>query len=165
MISAIDNTLLSGAAPSTSASTGSATTFDAAMIAAQKAKAKEEAHQSDMDSIREKGFTDWVRDTRIEKLKEELRKKIMAGMGLDEDSLSKMESVVQQVLRQKIEEAVQQQLDQAMQEEEKAKTGQQQTAQATTTQTSTGQSGKKDQDGISCPVIPALMGAGGVSLF
>lgn len=166
MISAIDNTLTAlsaGQGNSTSDSTG--TGFDAALDAAQKAQARQQAHEDEMATIRDKGFTAWARDTRIEKLKEELRKKVMAEMGLDSDSLSKMESAVQQILKQKIEEEVDKRLEQSLAEEDQGNgttTAGQQTANAQNQQSD---SGKKFQGGISCPVIPALMEAGGESLF
>lgn len=161
MISAIDGTTLSvqglGAAPASSGQGG----FDAALAAANKAQAKQTAHDSEMDAIREKGFSAWVRDMRIEKLKEELRKKVMASMGLDEDSLAQMEPMVQKILEQKIQDEVEKQLAQVLQEEQ----GQQQADNGpgrSVAQQSTDQAGKNDRRGISCPVIPALAGAEGV---
>lgn len=162
MISTIDNAAVTMplAASPLGTSTGGAGGFDAALQAAQKAQARQQAHESDMDAIKEKGFTAWVRDTRIEKLKEELRKKIMAEMGLDEDSLAKMEPVIQQILEQKIQEEVEKQLQQALKEEEnQGAPGQ------SVVQQAAAQAGKNDRRGISCPVIPALMEAGGTSIF
>ena len=163
MISGIDdNTTLSAVTGLTNSGTQGTggNEFNAALKASQKADARQKAHESEMDAIKEKGFTNWVRDTRIEKLKEELRKKIMAQMGLDEDSLSKMEPVVQQILEQKIQEAVEEQLQQALKEEEQQNASGQSVAQQTTEQ-----AGKNDRRGISCPVIPALAQAGGVPIF
>jgi hypothetical protein len=167
MISGIDdNTTVSAVAGlTTSATQGTGgSDFNAALKASQKADARQKAHESEMDAIKEKGFTNWVRDTRIEKLKEELRKKIMAQMGLDEDSLSKMEPVVQQILEQKIQEAVEEQLQQALKEEEQQQQQQGAPGQSVAQQT-TEQAGKNDRRGISCPVIPALAQAGGIPIF
>ncbi|CDK98049.1 protein of unknown function [Magnetospirillum gryphiswaldense MSR-1 v2] len=163
MISGIDNDsaamAMTMAASPVGASTGG-TGFDAALQAAQKAQARQQAHESEMESIKDKGFTAWVRDTRIEKLKEELRKKVMAEMGLDEDSLAKMEPVIQKILEQKIQEEVEKQLQQALKEEEKQGAPGQSVAQQ-----AADQAGKNDRRGISCPVIPALVDSGGVSIF
>lgn len=168
MISAIDSVLAQGqgssAASTTAGGTDTGGGFDAALKAAQKAKANQQAHQSEMDEIREKGFYSWVRDMRIEKLKEELRKKVMASMGLDEESLSKMEPMIQKILEQKIQDEVEKQLAQVLAEEEQ----QQQSANApsqSVAQQTNAQAGKNDRQGISCPVIPALAGAEGVVVF
>lgn len=84
--------------------------FDDALAAAQRAKASQDAQDADLASIRSKGFTAWARDTRIEKLKEELRRKVMSQMGLTEDDLSKVSDAIRQVLEQKIKEEVEKQL-------------------------------------------------------
>lgn len=162
MISGIDNDNAALTLTPTSSPVGASTGggFDAALQAAQKAQARQQAHESEMDAIKEKGFSAWVRDTRIEKLKEELRKKIMAEMGLDEESMAKMEPVIQQILEQKIQEEVEKQLQQALKEEE-----QQGAPGQSVVQQAANQAGKNDRRGISCPVIPALVEAGGVSIF
>ncbi|MGE4279494.1 MAG: hypothetical protein AB7G62_07900 [Magnetospirillum sp.] len=171
MISTIDTTGGLTALTSTSSATWSEQSggFDAALAAAQKVAAKQQAHQSEMDEIREKGFSNWVRDMRIEKLKEELRKKIMASMGLDEESLAKMEPMIQQILEQKIQEEVEKQLAQALKEEDEKNgaSGQQagQGSSRTIAQQATAQAGKNDRQGKTCPVIPALAGAEGVIIF
>lgn len=166
MISSIDdNTTLSAAAGLTTSGTQGTggNEFNAALKASQKANARQKAHESEIAEIKEKGFTNWVRDTRIEKLKEELRKKIMAQMGLDDDSMAKMEPVVQQILEQKIQEEVEKQLQQALKEEEQQQ--QQGAPGQSVAQRTTEQAGKNDRRGISCPVIPALAQAGGVPVF
>lgn len=143
------------AAPTTT--TGDKVAFDAALKAAQQAAQRQSAHESEMASIRDKGFTDWARDTRIEKLKEELRRKVMAEMGVDEEQLGRMSAVVQQVLEQKIEEEVEKRLQQQLAEENgdpAAKADAQQP-----------QAGKNDRQGMNCPVIPALVWPGGESLL
>lgn len=164
MISGIDNdnaTIAMTMATSPVGASSGGTGFDAALQAAQKAQASQQAHESEMEAIKEKGFTAWVRDTRIEKLKEELRKKIMAEMGLDENSLAKMEPVIQQILEQKIQEEVEKQLQQALKEEEEKQGAPGQSV----AQRAADQAGKNDRRGISCPVIPALVDSGGASIF
>ena len=150
MINAIDGNAVLGQAtslPTPSAQDGG---FDAALAAAHKAEASQKAHDSEMEAIRDKGFSAWVRDMRIERLKEELRKKVMAAMGLDEDSLAQMEPMVQKILERKIQDEVEKQLAQVLQEEDEGRQR---------------QAGKNDRRGISCPVIPALAGAEGVVVF
>jgi len=163
MISVTDSATSLGAFSTTdsTSSTDQSGAFGAALAAAQKAAAKQQAHQSEMDSIKEKGFTNWVRDMRIEKLKEELRKKIMASMGLDEESLAKMEPMIQKILEQKIQEEVEKQLAQALKEEEQKNGAPGQSV----AQQASAQPGKNDRQGKTCPVIPALAGAEGVIVF
>ena len=136
--------------------------FDAALKAAQKAEADRKAHASELESIKTKGFSNWVRDTQMEKLKEELRKRVMAEMGVSEDDLSKLSSVMREILEKKIQEEV----DKRMQEE----TAKQQDEQnggktASLTKQAEQQTGKNDRNGKDCPVIPALSWPGGASVF
>lgn len=148
----------------TTTSSGSELTgggFDAALKAAQKADAEKKARASELESIKTKGFSNWVRDTQIEKLKEELRKKVMAEMGVDEHDLSKLSSVMREILEKKIQEEV----DKRM-EEETAKQQEQNGGKITSlTQQAQQQTGKNDRDGKDCPVIPALSWPGGASVF
>ncbi|MCA1908613.1 MAG: hypothetical protein LDL39_09650 [Magnetospirillum sp.] len=163
MVSAIDSSTALAAVSTSSSSTSTEQNgaFGAALAAAQKAAARQQAHESEMDAIKEKGFTNWVRDMRIEKLKEELRKKIMASMGLDEESLAKMEPMIQKILEQKIQEEVEKQLAQVLKEEEQQNGAPGQSA----AQQASAQPGKNDRQGKTCPVIPALAGAEGVIIF
>lgn len=160
MINSITNPslpTLTGGGTSTTATSSTKGGFDAALMAARRAEQAAEARASELDAIKTKGFSTWVRDTQIEKLKEELRKKVMAEMGVDDDSLSKLTSVMREILEKKIQEEV----DKRLQEETaKQQDGQDQTKVATAQQT-----GKNNQDGKTCPVIPALSWPGGASLF
>ncbi|HSV29122.1 MAG TPA: hypothetical protein VLL76_06170 [Candidatus Omnitrophota bacterium] len=157
MIDPVNNTQsLSFTAPAKPAE-ATANPFDAALKAAQKAAASEEAHKKEIEAIKQHGFTDWVRDTQIEKLKEELRKKVLAAMGLDEDQLGRMSAAVQQVLEQKIQEEVERQLEEiAAQEQGK---GQSVVANAAKPV------GNNDPQGKKCPVIPGLAWPGGASVL
>ena len=131
--------------------------FSAALDAERKAEQARQARTNELDAIKSKGFSAWVRDTQIEALKEKLRKQVMADMGIDEDSLSKLSSVMQEILEKKIQEEI----DRRMQEQTaKDENGQDKTAVATAQQT-----GKNDRDGKNCPVIPAVSWPGGVSVF
>jgi hypothetical protein len=165
--------------------------FDAALAAAQRAEAAANARQSEVDEIRKKGFTAWVRDTRIEKLKEELRKKVMAELGVSEDSIATLSSAIRQVLEEKIKAEVEKRLTQLQGNSDansasdssasSTSTGKEGSASARTTLLAA-QEGSKPQDnpdpvfnphdedpsgkpGKSCPVIPALSMPGGASLF
>lgn len=129
------------------------TRFDAALKAAQAAAQRSEARESEREAIVEKGFSTWVRDTKMEQLKEKLRKLVMADMGVDADSLNRLDAAMRQILEKKIEEEVQRRMAEAAKEEDAdGKAAQQQPV------------GKKDHGGISCPVIPALVWPGGESL-
>lgn len=133
--------------------------FDAALKAAQQAAARDEARRQEMEAIREKGFGDWVRDMRIEKLKEELRRRIMAEMGIAEEDLAKMTDAMREILEAKIREAV----DQAVQQELARQEGGEKAA--ATTPSPQEAPGKDDPPGKKFPVIAALVQAGGESLF
>ncbi|OJX79344.1 hypothetical protein [Magnetospirillum sp. 64-120] len=166
MISGIDSTsLVGGSSFGTSATSSQTGGFDAALAAAQKAAARQQAHETEMDAIKEKGFSNWVRDMRIEKLKEELRKKVMAAMGLDEDSMAAMDPMVQKILEQKIQDEVDKQLAQVLKDEEMKNGGNGQAPSQTVAQQATAQAGNNDRRGKTCPVIPALAGAEGVVIF
>lgn len=145
-------------APGT-ATSAEAPKFGAALEAAERAEAAAAARLRELDAIRDKGFGDWVRDTRIAKLKEELRKKVMAGLGVDEDGLSRMDSIVRRIIEQKIQEEVERQLDQVMAKEQDG------TNVATDQGTPSPQPGKNDLPGRKVPVIPALVWPGGESIL
>jgi hypothetical protein len=154
MISSITGMLAASASPASSSPPSGGCGFDAAMQAANAAASQQEAHRKEMAAIAEKGFSAWVRDTRMEKLKEELRKTVMAEMGMDPDQMSKMDAVARQLIEQKIEEEITRRMEQAMQED-----GGQKPAQGVA------QLGKNVRSGPACPVIPALIDPGGESLF
>lgn len=164
MIDAISKQSQSAATGTGTAAAGGAlgefgSALSAAQQAAQKAEAQQQQRASELDAIKSKGFSAWVRDTQIEALKEKLRKQVMADMGVDDDSLSRLSAVMREILEKKIQEEVERRM-----QEETAKNGdgkdQDQTKVAATQQ-----AGKKDQDGKTCPVIPALSWPGAASLF
>lgn len=140
-------------------------TFDAALIAAQKAEERKRQHATELDDIKSKGFSAWVRDKQLEELKEKLRRQVMADMGLNEDSLSRLSAAMREILEQKIQEEVEKRMQEEMakdqdKEQEKGVTG------VAAKTAAAHQPGKNDQqDGKSCPVIPALAWPGGASLF
>ena len=131
--------------------------FSAALDAERKAEQARQARTNELDAIKSKGFSAWVRDTQIEALKEKLRKQVMADMGIDEDSLSKLSSVMQEILEKKIQEEI----DRRMQEQ----TAKDESGQDKTTVATAQQPGKNDRNGKNCPVIPAVSWPGGVSVF
>lgn len=172
-------------------STGSG--FDAAVNAANRAAAKKQAQDNELAQIREKGFTAWVRDTQMEKLKEELRKKIMSEMGLTEDDLGKMGAVLRQTLESQIKDQVEKRLAATLASGESASSSDQsasnandnqakgstvtkiakatttvlaaqEQASATSSPTQTEEE-KKDRQGSFGMVIPALAMPGGGSLL
>lgn len=174
MINPVDGAMTAStrSRPGTGADGQGGATFGAALEAAQRAAARREQHDREMNAIADKGFTDWARDTQIEKLKEKLRRKIMAQMGLDENSLSLMTPVMQEILQRKIEEELERQLAEAMPDPRdgggrdtprtEAATS---PAPAQATPARQDQPGKNDRDGKTCPVIPVLAWPGGPSLF
>lgn len=126
--------------------------FDAALKAAREAAARAEARDNEREAIVEKGFSAWVRDTKMEQLKEKLRRLVMAEMGVDAESLSRLDATMRQILEQKIEAEVQRRMAEASQEGDGAK--------------GADQPGKKDRvAGNSCPLVPTLAWPGGASLF
>lgn len=167
MIDAITTNALSSASAGTGTTTGSTTGFDTALTAAQQAaqqaKQREQAHASELDAIKSKGFSAWVRDSQIEALKEKLRKQVMADMGIDDDSLSRLSSVMREILEKKIQEEIERRMQEQTAKDE---TGQNQTVTQNQSKTEAAQqTGKNDRDGKSCPVIPALSWPGAASLF
>ncbi|MCR6632402.1 MAG: hypothetical protein NVV74_21455 [Magnetospirillum sp.] len=130
--------------------------FDAALTAAQKAEEDRKQWASDLQSIKDKGFSAWARDTQIEALKEKLRQQVMSEMGIDEDSLGKLSSTMQEILEKKIQEEV----DKRLQEEQAKTEGKDKDKVAGAQQV-----GKNDQDGKTVPVIPALSWPGAAALF
>ncbi|MDK9722185.1 MAG: hypothetical protein OEL53_13490 [Rhodospirillales bacterium] len=142
--------------------------FDAALQAASKAEARASARQSEVQAIREKGFRQWVGEMQIEKLKEELRKKIMAAMGVSEEDLAQMAPAVQLILERKIQEAVENQLEEELGRQQASPAGQPeqieaanggqtvQEAEAALPLARQNAPDQKDERGKTCPVIPAL---------
>jgi hypothetical protein len=188
MIDALNATAISapvgaiGATDDKDKDKGKTGAFDAALLAAQRAQERQQQHASEIDSIKSKGFTAWARDSQVEALKEKLRKQVMAAMGLDEDQLSHMTSAMRQILEAKIQEEIERRMEEEL---AKSQNGDQnangQTAQngqnnqnSPNTQSTQNvavaasppqQDGKNDQDGKTCPVIPALSWPGAASLF
>lgn len=165
MIDSLSSQMLSTASADTTSSTSIPTTngaFDAALAAAQKRDAAEQARTSELASIREKGFSAWVRDTQMEKLKEKLREQVMSEMGVDEDSMAQLSPVMQQILEQKIQEEVDKRLQEEQAKQQQQQDGKNQSALAAAQNS---QAGKNDQSGKDCPVIPALAWPGAASLL
>lgn len=164
MINAISTQSLAGisaGAETTPPGGGNTGAFDAALSAAQKAEERKQQHATELESIKSKGFTAWARDSQIEALKEKLRRQVMAEMGLDEDSLPRLSAAMRQILEQKIQEEVDKRLQEEMAKDEDNGAGGDAKKVAAAQQT-----GKNDQqDGKSCPVIPALAWPGAASLF
>lgn len=148
-----------------SASLGNSTKdnrFDAALQAAQKAEQRSQSLAKDMEAIKTDGFSNWVRDTQIEALKEKLRQQVMADMGVDEDSLGRLSAVMREVLEKKIQEEVDRRMQEATAANEDETSG---TGTGTQSSLTSSQTGKNDQDGKTCPVIPALSWPGAASLL
>lgn len=140
--------------PATAATPGG---FTDALNAATRAARQQEEHRSDLAAIREKGFSDWARDIQIEKLKEELRQRVMAAMGLDENQLSRLNDAMRQILEQKIEDEVERTLQEIL-----ATATEQPGSVAAAAYKPTG---NQDTPGKKCPVIPALIWPGGASVL
>ncbi|SEH33436.1 hypothetical protein SAMN04244559_01376 [Magnetospirillum fulvum] len=166
--------------------------FSAAVEAANRAAAKKQAQDAEFAEIREKGFTAWVRDTQIEKLKEELRKRIIAEMGLTEDDIATMGSVIRQTLEARIKDEVEKRLATTLASTDSASASNQSTSSANDNQSQGStvtrvakaastvlaaqehatsasptqtEEEKKDRQGNFGMVIPALAMPGGASLF
>lgn len=167
MIDSLASSLVSATSAGSSASSQSgasstSNTFDAALEAERKDAERKQALQGDLDEIREKGFSAWAKETQEEALREKLRQKIMAEMGVDEQSLSSLSSVMRETLEQKIEEEVQKRMEEEMAKvNDQGGTTQAQTAMAQ----QTSQTGRNDRSGKDVPVIPAVSWPGAASLF
>ena len=192
MVSMLLTGTLSSAQSTVSPATNKATSpsdgggFDAAMQAAQKAAAEKDADNQTIADIRKKGFVAWARDAQIKNLKEELRKKALAAMGLDEKSLAALPPSVHNIIEQRLEQELALQMAQNNPVTDK-------TARDGNSSTSTGQTGqdsqnsnapqpltqvssqsddtgqnqpsKNNQAGKTFPVIPALIWPGGESVL
>lgn len=135
--------------------------FSAALEAERRALASQRDQADTLASIKDKGFGAWVRDVRVEKLKEEIRKKILAAKGLDEDSLAGLNDSLRQAIEKEIEELVTRRLEEALKDE--GGTGQKPP-----------QSNQPDGQNLPTgpirgakrvPVIPALVTPGGPSVL
>ena len=131
--------------------------FSAAIEAAQREADRQASAAAEMQSIRQKGFSNWVRDTEIANLKEELRRKVMAEMGVDDKSMSRLSASVAAALEKQIEDEVQRRMEEAARNQ---KDGTKKTADA-------GQKSSTDttKQGKDIPVIPALIWPGGASVL
>lgn len=79
----------------------------AALTGAMDAKRqREDAWQSDLETIREKGFSAFVEELQQRKI-EELREKLLAQMGLDEESLAALSAEQQQTIETLISQEIQ----------------------------------------------------------
>ncbi|MBI4968966.1 MAG: hypothetical protein HZC25_12690 [Rhodospirillales bacterium] len=171
MTSPIDAVTSSLTAPASTPTKAKAGGFDAALDVAQRTAAKREAEAAALQAIRDKGFRAWAGDMQIKKIKEELRKKALAAMGLDEEGLKALGPALRQILEQKIQAEIAEQL-------EKTLTEQRRQAEQEAQRTGPSQPGTKSSDaaggavpivgaanerpnekkdpGKSCRVIPAL---------
>lgn len=168
MISSIESAGRQIQSQGTPKALGAEETFDAALQAASKAEARATARESEVQATREKGFRQWVGEMQIEKLKKELREKIMAAMGVSEEDLAQMAPAVQLILERKIQEAVEHQLEEELGQQQASPTGQPgqieaanggqtvQKAEATLPLARQKAPDQKDESGKTCPVIPAL---------
>jgi hypothetical protein len=131
--------------------------FSAAIEAAQRDADRKASFAAEMQSIHQKGFSNWVRDTQVDNLKEELRRKVMAEMGVDAKSMSTLSASVAAALEKQIEDEVQRRMEEAEREQ---KDGTKKTA-------ATGQKSSTDaaKQGNDIKVIPALIWPGGASVF
>lgn len=163
MTSAASQKSTATSVPSPMQSDGSRTAFGAALQAEQRAKAAQADHDATLDAIKTKGFSNWARDVRVEKLKEEIRKKVMAAMGVDEKTLASASDAIRKTIEAQIEAEVQRQMEQAMKDQEKD--GQKSPSQAAQTgQTLPSDSGPV-RGGKRIPVIPALVTPGAESVL
>ncbi|WP_404420400.1 hypothetical protein [Thalassospira australica] len=65
---------------------------------------------ADIAYIKEHGFTTYVKELEERKI-EEMRRKILQSMGLDEESLAKMDTAARQAIEKSISEAIEQKLN------------------------------------------------------
>jgi hypothetical protein len=171
MTSPIDAVTPRLAAPAASPAKIQAGGFDAALEAARRFAANREAEAAEAQTIRDQGFRAWVGEMQIKKIKEELRKKALAAMGLDEEGLEALAPAMRQILEQKIQAEIAEQLEKALAEQRRQAEGEAQRSGAAqpgaqpapppagaapiAAASGEGPKGKKEP-GNSCRVIPAL---------
>ena len=73
-----------------------------------------------IDEIMEKGFVDWAHEEWLERIREEARKTVMAGMGLTEDDVASMtpdmQDQVERLIKEAVDEAVRRAVEKAAEE-------------------------------------------------
>lgn len=171
MTSPIDAVTPRLTAPTSTPTKAKAAGFDAALEVAQRTAAKREAEAAELQTIRDKGFRAWAGEMQIKKIKEDLRKKALAAMGLDEEGLKALGPTLRQILEQKIQAEIAEQLEKALAEqrrqaeEEAQRTGPSQPGAkpvdaaggaAPIVGAANEASNDKKDPGKSCRVIPAL---------
>jgi len=117
MTSPIDTVTARLTASASTPTKAKAAGFDAALEAANRAAANRDAEAAELQAIRDQGFRAWAGDMQIKKIKEELRKKALAAMGLDEEGLKALGPALRQILEQKIQAEIAEQLEKALAEQ------------------------------------------------
>ena len=73
-----------------------------------------------ISEILEKGIYEYARERRLEKMRAEIRKQIMAEMGVTEESIAQLDTAARAELLQRIEEEVEQRLQERLRKEREA---------------------------------------------
>jgi hypothetical protein len=168
MVDPIGTRSTSPIAPAASPTSPSAGGFNAALAAQQKADADKAAHAAEIKSIRDKGFSNWVRDTYAENLRKKMREQAMASMGVTDDDLAKMPPAMRAQIEKRIEDAIKEAMDKAAKEDKDGKS-KSAAAKDKDAQQAQGpgqnQPGGNNRAGKVCPVIPILAWPGGPSIL
>jgi hypothetical protein len=97
-------------------------------IAGIFATGEEDEVETVIDEILEKGFVDWAHEEWLERIREEARKTVMAGMGLTEDDVASMtpdmQDQVERLIKEAVDEAVRRAVEKAAEENGEETSGQ-----------------------------------------
>ncbi|WP_316976259.1 hypothetical protein [Shumkonia mesophila] len=92
------------------------------------ATGEEDETETVIDEILEKGFVDWAHEEWLERIREEARKTVMAGMGLTEDDVASMspdmQDQVERLIKEAVDEAVSRAVEKAAEENGEKTSGQ-----------------------------------------
>jgi hypothetical protein len=92
------------------------------------ATGEEDEVETVIDEILEKGFVDWAHEEWLERIREEARKTVMAGMGLTEDDVAAMtpdmQDQVERLIKEAVDEAVRRAVEKAAEENGEKTSGQ-----------------------------------------
>jgi hypothetical protein len=92
------------------------------------ATGEEDDVETVIDEILEKGFVNWAHEEWLERIREEARKTVMAGMGLTEDDVASMtpdmQDQVERLIKEAVDEAVRRAVEKAAEENGEETSGQ-----------------------------------------
>lgn len=89
---------------------------------------EEDGIETVIDEIMEKGFVDWAHEEWLERIREEARKTVMAGMGFTEEDVAAMtpdmQAQIERLIKEAVDEAVRRAVEKAAKENGEETSGQ-----------------------------------------